>query len=163
MSTAPRELLPVTIPDGTTQLKGRNGWMAHPTTITGRVNPTMYPTGDTRLCGRVRLQGRAKGSGWNSPWQLETTSPAVLRDLARLCTHLADELEEMQAPGTQANNARLRDLARDAHQEDGTCEIDGDAQVSLSSDDGAYVQAWVWVTDPQRLDEDTTTKEGDRA
>jgi hypothetical protein len=35
--------------------------------------------------------------------------------------------------------------ARVWHHEDGQCEIDGDATVSLSSDGGAYVQAWVWV------------------
>jgi hypothetical protein len=30
---------------------------------------------------------------------------------------------------------------------EGEIEIDDDAQVSVSEDEGAYVQAWVWVTD----------------
>ena len=35
--------------------------------------------------------------------------------------------------------------ARRIHTEDGVCEIDDNAKVSVSEDGGAYVQAWVWV------------------
>jgi hypothetical protein len=37
------------------------------------------------------------------------------------------------------------DLARAQHQREGWCEIDYDALVSEGGDNGAYVQAWVWV------------------
>lgn len=40
-------------------------------------------------------------------------------------------------------------LAREEWQEDGSIEIDDDAVVSISSDGGAYVQAWVWVYAPE--------------
>ena len=40
--------------------------------------------------------------------------------------------------------------ARELHHRDGEVEIGTDATVSLGDDDGAYVQAWVWVPDPQR-------------
>ena len=38
------------------------------------------------------------------------------------------------------------DLARDQRQEEGLVEIDDNAQVSEGSDNGCYVQAWVWVS-----------------
>ena len=36
-------------------------------------------------------------------------------------------------------------LARQEHEKEGECEIDEDAIISWGDDDGAYVQAWVWV------------------
>ena len=36
-------------------------------------------------------------------------------------------------------------LAKIQHHRDGECEIDDTAEVSEGNDDGAYVQAWVWV------------------
>lgn len=38
-----------------------------------------------------------------------------------------------------------RVVAKDMHQEDGTCEIDDAAVVAFGDDPGAYVAAWVWV------------------
>jgi hypothetical protein len=43
-----------------------------------------------------------------------------------------------------AQNDKLRQLAIDQYQDEGTIEIDVDAIVS-SSENGAYVAAWVWV------------------
>lgn len=37
--------------------------------------------------------------------------------------------------------------------DEGTCEIDENAKISNGDDDGAYVQAWVWVYDEQCTDE----------
>lgn len=37
------------------------------------------------------------------------------------------------------------ELARKKHQKEGTIEIDDNAKVSEGNDNGAYVQAWVWV------------------
>ena len=39
-------------------------------------------------------------------------------------------------------------LAKAQYHEDGVCEVDDHAAVSLS-DEGAYVQAWVWVAEPK--------------
>jgi hypothetical protein len=48
-----------------------------------------------------------------------------------------------------------RELAKEQYHRDGEIEIDPDAPVSRSAydscerDDGAYVQAWVWVDNPE--------------
>lgn len=36
-------------------------------------------------------------------------------------------------------------------QTDGELEIDDGAPVSTGDDDGAYVQCWVWVADPEEV------------
>lgn len=52
---------------------------------------------------------------------------------------------------TVAHANKVRELAREQHQEDGQCEIDDNAVLSLDSledadrNEGCYVQAWVWV------------------
>ena len=45
-------------------------------------------------------------------------------------------------------NPKYVALAREKYQKDGECEIDDNARVS-ESDEGAYVQAWVWVAKPE--------------
>jgi heme-degrading monooxygenase HmoA len=37
-----------------------------------------------------------------------------------------------------------RETAKACHNSEGYCEVDDNAEVS-ESDDGAYVQAWVWI------------------
>ena len=39
-----------------------------------------------------------------------------------------------------------RNAAHDLKSREGELEIDDTAPVSMGDDDGAYVQAWVWVT-----------------
>ena len=39
-------------------------------------------------------------------------------------------------------------MAKDEYQDGGTLEIDSNAVVSISEDNGAYIQAWVWVSNP---------------
>lgn len=39
----------------------------------------------------------------------------------------------------------FRSRAKELYHEEGEIEIDETAQVSISSEEGAYVQAWVWV------------------
>lgn len=41
---------------------------------------------------------------------------------------------------------KIRQLADSTHGRDGEIEFDDDAKVSESEDNGAYVQAWVWVS-----------------
>ena len=45
------------------------------------------------------------------------------------------------------SEAAYRAAARKRYHNEGTCEIDENAVVSVSDDEGAYVQAWVWVDD----------------
>lgn len=40
--------------------------------------------------------------------------------------------------------------ARDTHEREGELEIDDEPVVSRGEDAGAYVQAWIWVADPER-------------
>lgn len=40
---------------------------------------------------------------------------------------------------------QFREAAKKLHHKEGTLEIDDEAEVSRGDDDGAYVQAWVWV------------------
>jgi hypothetical protein len=39
----------------------------------------------------------------------------------------------------------FRSRAKELYHEEDEIEIDEDAQVSVSGDEGAYVEAWVWV------------------
>ncbi len=39
----------------------------------------------------------------------------------------------------------FRAQAKALYHEDGEIEVDRDARVSIGDDDGAYVEAWVWV------------------
>jgi hypothetical protein len=51
---------------------------------------------------------------------------------------------------------QYREAAKRLHHEDGECEVDDNARVSRSSmddEEGAYVQAWVWVP-RQAVDKD---------
>jgi hypothetical protein len=50
--------------------------------------------------------------------------------------------------------AQFRALAIEHHQKDGELEIDDEAIVSISEDDGAYIQAWIWVELPHEDEED---------
>lgn len=48
-------------------------------------------------------------------------------------------------------DAWFRTRAKELHQEEGQIEVDDNARVSRGHDDGAYVQAWVWV--PAKTDQ----------
>ena len=51
-------------------------------------------------------------------------------------------------------NQEFIEAARAQYEDEGTIEIDDNAVVSRGSDNGAYVQAWVWVEDDHPSDED---------
>jgi hypothetical protein len=95
---------------------------------------------------------------WDS-WQTHLAN--LKQELA-----LALEAEVLTPPdsnGEALSQEELRRLsivqmARKAHAVDGVCEISDDAAVSDGDDNGAYVQAWVWV-DFQRTEHDKEKKE----
>lgn len=43
--------------------------------------------------------------------------------------------------------SQYRAAAQRIYNDEGTCEIDDNAKISKGDDDGAYVQAWVWIRD----------------
>ena len=43
-------------------------------------------------------------------------------------------------------NDRIREMAREEYVREGEIEVDDNAVVSEGDDNGAYVQAWVWVS-----------------
>ena len=51
----------------------------------------------------------------------------------------------IEKPLTQRMQERYRKAAKEAYHRDGEIEIDDNAIVS-HSEDGAYVQAWVWIS-----------------
>jgi hypothetical protein len=58
------------------------------------------------------------------------------------------------APNLRRNNRRqfmknndwFRNRAKELYCEEGQIEVDSNARVSIGDDDGAYVEAWVWVS-----------------
>lgn len=44
---------------------------------------------------------------------------------------------------------QYRKAAKRIHACDGAIEVDADAPVSKGDDEGAYVQAWVWISDEE--------------
>ena len=50
-------------------------------------------------------------------------------------------------------------IAREKHQSEGTLEIDDNAVISQAEETGAYVQAWVWVDNPNYNPEDEEDEE----
>ncbi len=49
--------------------------------------------------------------------------------------------------GRTEQEQKYFDRAKTVWQKEGEVEIDDNAVVSVSDDDGAYVEAWVWVSD----------------
>lgn len=66
--------------------------------------------------------------------------PEEARDLARQLDALAEELDPTPGAGAYIAAAKL-------HGTEGELEIDDNARVSKGDDDGAYVEAWIWVSD----------------
>jgi hypothetical protein len=55
---------------------------------------------------------------------------------------------------------RYQELADEIHNSEGEVEIDENARLVMC-EDGCYVQAWVWVYDPDKKDEEEEEEEED--
>ena len=55
------------------------------------------------------------------------------------------ERKENQPVTAYSSDDDIQDRARELFSIDGEIEIDIDADISRGDEDGAYVQAWVWV------------------
>lgn len=105
----------------------------------------------------------------NQPCDAENAIADILSDIAHYCDEqrmsFSDELRrardnynaEKEIARGQQFDARLpvstdeRDLAivalaKEEHEREGEIEIDDNARVSEGDDNGAYVQAWIWVS-----------------
>jgi len=92
---------------------------------------------------------------WSAPegttiyWMLEAiTSKFSDQWEGKPCPVIEDEDPE------SISDDAYRAAAKRLHESEGTLEIDQDGKVSESSDDGAYVAAWVWVADADVTAED---------
>ncbi len=61
-----------------------------------------------------------------------------------LCTRFRDALAELENPLFEKYRAAAMASARD-----GEIEVDAGAVVSHGSDGGAYVMAWLWISDDE--------------
>lgn len=70
-------------------------------------------------------------------------------------------LNDLVSPKTK-RNVTIVEMAKSEHEDEGTIEVDDNAIVSEGDDNGAYVEAWVWVSfsgtpydkDPDAIEED---------
>lgn len=53
--------------------------------------------------------------------------------------------QQQDKPKKPTRREQIVELARAKHQNAGMVEIDDNAKISEGDDNGAYVQAWVWV------------------
>lgn len=58
---------------------------------------------------------------------------------------IREHTEDAGGPGRTPNDAWYLARARDRYHREGAIEVDEQATVSHGADNGAYVQAWVWV------------------
>lgn len=84
-------------------------------------------------------------------WHTGVTSGFLDQDeaaaLQAVRNSLAPKLNSMSVAqlATWQEEDKYRQAAWDNFHRDGECEIDDEAKVSIGSDGGAYVQAWIWV------------------
>lgn len=72
------------------------------------------------------------------------STPATAQPRLERARAILKQINQEQAAQTDAVCRAYRDEAQN-HVNDGELEVDDDSLVSLSSDGGAYVQAWVWI------------------
>ncbi len=77
------------------------------------------------------------------------TDAQEYRDRVRRVKDLVAELALKDSTQKDTLHTRYREAAKSLHEVEGEVEIDSDAIVSISDDPGAYVQAWVWVSDEE--------------
>lgn len=85
--------------------------------------------------------------------------PTVIESLARAVftqesRSVADFSRDYTDPVLNAERLRWLDLADEQVARDGHIEIDSDATISRSDDNGGYVLAWVWVDGDDEPEED---------
>lgn len=74
--------------------------------------------------------------------EVKTIIETQTMDVQALAKKMQERLDE------ESSLKCFKDAAHSAHHLDGECEIDDDAVVS-DSEAGAYVQAWIWVSNEE--------------
>jgi hypothetical protein len=87
-------------------------------------------------------------------WAPERGAGCFSEDDARRYTMGGEAMAQEATERRTITDEEYRQLARKKWQDEGECEIDRNAVVSVSEDNGAYVQAWVWVDDPPETEEE---------
>lgn len=114
-----------------------------------------HPSGPGWYCGRIDRNGKRIG---------EVTGPFASQEAA------AKAIDRQEAKAAKQLHSRYRNAAWELHSEEGEIEIDPRAEVSVTdTGDGAWVQAWVWVSEAdisdlevlEDEDEDDDEKEED--
>lgn len=72
-------------------------------------------------------------------------SKLTIEPAGALRESLQRKLDESREPARLASDQAYVAAAQTRYNDDGTCEVDVGALVSISEDGGAYVMAWVWV------------------
>ena len=74
--------------------------------------------------------------------------PLTIQEAADVRKRCQERLDDMANPAQTDLWTQFRDAAEAIHAKEGEIEFDKDAMlVAEGEDDGAYVMAWVWVSD----------------
>lgn len=99
--------------------------------------------------------------------QVDPANPLTVKTVVQQFAELLDA-GLSQADVLDALAARLSDeqralieRARTQHNRDGELEIEDNALISESDDNGVYVLAWVWSAGPEEVDEDEDDRDGE--
>lgn len=65
------------------------------------------------------------------------------------CAKLIEHIEKHERDQDSETAQKYRKAAIDTRYEEGELEIDDNSIVSMGGDDGAYVQAWVWIANEE--------------
>jgi hypothetical protein len=75
--------------------------------------------------------------------------PVSGSERVRLRAELYKKYQESQDSAAQALDLAFVTAAQNRHQDDSVCKIDDGALVSKGEDPGAYVMAWLWITNAE--------------
>lgn len=79
----------------------------------------------------------------------QTNSIQPILDIRNRMDRARQDIAEKKAAQENPDVALYKAAALKEHHEEGECEIDDDAIVSMGADPGAYVMAWIWVAGAQ--------------
>ena len=81
------------------------------------------------------------------------TSPEIAQDVVVECKTCKEVLLAFERSEMDPHMGWFRDEAKKSFHDEGTIEIDDNARVNcVDGNEGAYVQAWVWVDAPEEED-----------
>lgn len=92
---------------------------------------------------------------------LDESEIAFLLEQRHTIVSLKDLVDRIRLVKSEEDiDKEYRELAGNEYDNDGEVEVDGNGIVS-KSDDGAYVMAWVWVSRPEKWDDEGEDESGE--